>query len=385
MTRLPLFRSVPSRYLRNLLAEVGGLLVLILLAVEALYLADKTITHLFMDVLSNQLGLLFLLETLALAVPEIMGIGLPLALVIAVYMVLLRRRESGALVILSAAGLAPLVMPVFCLGLGLPAMMATGAVSGFAEPLAAHRLRERLLEGKFEVLRHGQLVPGQFLELSTGTYYRRPLTEDGTDLGADIFVFNQTSTDQEQIITATTVRLLFDTPSGAAVVHLTDPLLVGFSLRDDGTRVLSQRVSTAAMNYGPVLLERSTFGPRDELTRTMTLPELITAWQAGREAAGQAATEQMIGMAVAFLAPFFAGLALVASRGRMVWVALPFALGAVLAGGLTQAVLAGPIVLLGLWGAIWLLSGGTALLALVFAIAMMRGLPASIVPMRREL
>lgn len=381
MTTLPLFPSVPWRYLRNLLAEVGGLLALLLIVVEALYLADKTITHLLLDALSNQLGLSFLLETLALAMPEILGIGLPLALVIAIYLVLLRRREAGALVVLSAAGLTPGLLPAFCLGLGLPVMIATVALSGLVEPLAAHRLRERLLEGQFEALGNGQLIPGQFVELGAGTYYRHPLSADGLDMGAKVFAHFQTSEDQEQIMTSMALRLQFDTSSGAASLHLTDPHITGFSLADDGTRVYFQRIDTQAMSFGPISLERSVLGPRDQSTDTMTLPELLTAWHAEQEPAARAATEQMIGVAVAFLAPFLAGLALVASRGRMVWLALPFALGAVLAGGLTRAALAGQIVPLGLWGVIWLLSGGAALLALLFSIAMIRSLPASVAPM----
>ena len=379
------FRSVPWRYLRKLLAEIGGLLALLLLAVEALYLADKTITHLLLDALNNQLGLGFLLETLALAVPEILGIGLPLAVVIAVYLALLRRREAGDLVVLSAAGLSPVLLPVLCLGLGLPVIMASGALSGFVEPLAAHKLRERLLEGQYEALRSGELLPGQFRELGTSTYYRRPAAEGAGEALADIFVHDQPGPDREQTITATGLQLQFDAVTGVAGLNLTNPRIIGFVQNDEGQHVPSQRVDTAAMTFGPVMLERVAAGPRHQSTDTMTLPELISAWQAGENPAGQVATERMISVALAFLAPFFAGLALVVSRGRMVWLALPLALGAVLAGGLARATLAGAIVPLGLWGAVSLLGGGVALLALVFGVVMARGLPGSIAPMRRSM
>ena len=373
---------VPRRYMRNLLAEMAGMLALMLLAVEALYLADKTITHLLLDALRNQLGFGFLAETLALAVPEILGTGLPLALVIAVYLVLLRRREAGDLVILSAAGLSPALIPMLCLGLAMPAMVVSGALSGFAEPLAAHRLRERLVEAQFEALRSGELLSGQFMELGTSTYYRRPIAENGAFGAADIFVHNQPSADREQTISASALRLEFDLASDAASLQLTQPRIIGFTMGADGTHAPSMRMASQAVTFGPVLLERPKVRPRAQSIQTMTLPELVAAWQAGQRAAGQAATAQMIGMAVAFLAPFFAGLALVASRGRKVWLALPLALGTVLAGGMAQAGLASLIAPLAVWSTLWLLSGGVAVLALVFGVIIFRCLPASIAPMR---
>ncbi|MCL4675286.1 MAG: LptF/LptG family permease, partial [Pararhodobacter sp.] len=165
---------VPRRYLRALSVEVAGQMALMLLAVEALYLSDKMVTHLLFDALRNQLGVGFLIETLVLAAPEILSVGFPVAVVIAVYLALLRRREAGDFVILAAAGVAPRALIGFCLVMGLLALTVAGGLRGFVEPLAARHLATRLVEGRFEAVRQGQLTAGQFLTIDAATFYQQP-------------------------------------------------------------------------------------------------------------------------------------------------------------------------------------------------------------------
>ena len=372
----PRTARLPRRYLRVLGYEVIGQMALMLLAVEALYLSDKMVTHLLFDTLRNQLGLGFLAQTLVLASPEILSVGLPLAVVIAVYLALLRRREAGDLVILAAAGVPPRALIGFCLLLGLVAMTLAGGLRGFVEPLAARHLTQRLIEAQFEAVRQGQLIEGRFLSIGSTTFYQQPQDRDG----ARSFVFLRPNPDQEQVLTAARTRLILDTGAASGALDLEGARIIQFSRTEGQTRTAGLQIAVERMRLGPVRIDLPGAPGPGETLRTATLPEVVRDWFGGNAPAGQVALERVLGMALALTAPLIAGLALAATRGPLRLAALPVALGAVLGGGL--ALSPGAALLGGLPpGAALASVAGLALALVALASALMaRLLPGSVLP-----
>ncbi len=371
--------GTPWLYLRSIMVEVMQLMALILIAVVALYLSDKAITHLLFDALRYQTGILFLLETLGLAIPEILSIGFPLAVTIAVYLVLLRRREAGEFVTLSGVGLGPSALVALCFWLGVVACLVALVFRGYVEPVAAQRLSVRLVEGRTEFLQTGRLVEGQFVTVSGATYYHRPQRETAT--GAPVFVFYQPDTETEQIITAERVRLVLQHDGISDHLALDQPQIIGFTRGLGQNRFETLNVAVARMQLRPVPGLVPGLAPANPRPNAITLPELVTRWRAGSDRAGKETLERTLGVVLAFLAPFLAGLALAASRGRWMMVPLPAALGTVLGAGLVIEPLSGLLVTQGLM-AVMIVGFLATVLASALAFGTVRLVPESLLPQR---
>jgi hypothetical protein len=389
--------GLPRRYLVSFAVEVVRQMALMLLAVEALYLSDKMVTHLLFDALRNQLGVGFLVETLVLAAPEILSVGFPIAVVIAVYFALLRRREAGDFVILAGAGVAPRALVGFCLGLGLLALTLAGGLRGFIEPLAARQLATRLIEGRFEAVQQGQLTAGQFLTIGTTTFYQQPRTDGGPESGdagedagedaggARTFVFLAPSPDEEQVVTAARSRLNYTMGDEIGSLDLDGARVIAFTRGEGQERTPSVQIGVEHLRVGGVPIALPDAVARGGVTRGAMLPELVIRWLEGETDAGRATLERLLGMALAFVAPLLAGLGLVATRGRMRLGALPAAQGVVLGGGLGVAPAAEFLVGLGPAPAMAIALAATLAVALTVALVMGRLLPGSILPQRMHL
>jgi len=373
-------RSLPSRYLRALLRDILVFLLAMLLAVEALYLSDKVITHLLFDVMENRLGLSFLIETIILAVPEILAVGFPLAVLLAVYLALIRRREAGELVILAAAGLAPRALVVVALALALAVAVVWTPFRAFVEPMAAQHLTIRLVEGRIEAISSGSLSPGRFLQHGEVTFFQHPETA-GRPGG--VFAFVRQISGSEDVLTGGS--LILDYKPGATTTDLTlsSAQWLGFALAESGPRRReSHRLDVAHLSIASLALGSADIDAIRREPRTNTLPEVIRRWAAGDGLAGQVALERVLGVALAMLSPLIALLALAWSRGRGTLLALPAALGAVLGAGMALPPLALALLALGMAGAL----GAALALALVLIAALAwlsaRGLPRALLPER---
>jgi lipopolysaccharide export system permease protein len=359
-------------------------MALMLLAVEALYISDKMVTHLLFDALRNQLGVSYLLETLILAAPEILSVGFPVSVVLAVYLTLLRRREAGDFVILASAGVAPRVLIGFCMGLGILALIVAGGLRGFVEPVAAQHLAQRLIEGRSEAVRQGTLTAGQFLTTGTTTFYQQPRTAEN-DTGARTFVYLAPAPGQEQVVTAARMRLIYESGDDSGALELDGARIILFVRAEGQTRNIGAQIAVENMRLGPVPIEVPEAASFVAPTRMTTLPDLMSRWQGGDSEAGRAALERILGMALAFVAPLLAGLGLAATRGRMRLAALPAALGAVLGGGLAVPPLAGVLVGLGLAPALAAAAALPLIVALIATLIAARLLPGSVLPQRVQL
>lgn len=384
MRALSRYIGVPKRYLFSLAAEVIGLMALMLLAVEALYLSDKMVTHLLFDALRNQLGVGFLVETLVLAAPEILSVGFPISVVIAVYFALLRRREAGDFVTLAGAGVAPRVLTGFCLGLGLLALTLAGGLRGFVEPLAARQLAARLVDGRLEAIRQGQLTAGQFLTIGTTTFYQQPRRDEEAD-GARTFVFLNPTPDEEQVVTAARARLIYTTGDETGALELDGARIIVFTRTEGQAHTPGLRIGVEHLRIDSVPIDVLDTAAIGSAMRTATLPQLVRRWLEGDLTAGRTALERLLGMALAFVAPLLAGVALVATRGRLRLAALPAALGLMLVGGLGVA--PGAALLVGVAPGPAALTAMAAMLAVASTAALLMGrlLPGSTLPQRVQL
>lgn len=379
--RQPAVPRLPWRYLRSLLRELVLTIALMLLAVEALYLSDKLITHLLYDMLRNALGAGFLLETMLLAVPEIMSVGFPLAALIAIYLVLLRRRDAGDLVILAGGGVGPGVLVVLCLGLGGVTAATSIALRFHLEPLSARYLAQRLTEARFDAVRSGRLTEGQFLTLGSMTFYRHPQADP---TGGSVFAFLAQDGGIEQVVTAASLRLDYDPGGSSGALALESPLIVEFSRGEGQQRNQTIRVSLGTLQISPMALNLDEIALPPVRPNHATLRDLLRDWQQPQTPALHEMIRRVLGVAVAFLAPLLAGVALVATRGGLVFVALPLAMAVVLGGTLIQTPLAGILVALGP-AAVWVVSGSAALLALGLGLVIWRLTPGCLLPQQVRL
>ena len=74
---------MPGRYVGGLIRDIARITLGVLAGIEAIYLSDKVITHLLPTTLQNQAGFADLALLVLYATPEILFIGFPVALLIA--------------------------------------------------------------------------------------------------------------------------------------------------------------------------------------------------------------------------------------------------------------------------------------------------------------
>lgn len=376
------FIGPPRRYLWSLVRDLGAQTGLMLLAVEALYLSDKVITHLIFDTVRNQLGIAFLAETLVLAVPEILGTGFPLAVLIAVYVTLLRRRDAGEFMILSGAGLGPGALVLTLAALGLAVVVLWGPFRAFVEPLAARQLSIRLVEGRYEAIKRGSLSEGQFLQLSAATFYQQRAPEGAAAGSGAVFVYLTPAPGNELVATAKALRVDYTPGAPSATMDLTDAQILGLLRGAGQTRRQSHHLEVDRLQLSDVALETVDTAALLVRPRSTTMPALTARWRTGDLAAGQAAMQRWLGIGLAALTPLMAGLALAMTRGRLRLLALPGGLGAVLGAGLAIPPLAS--AMLGLGPVLAPAMAGTGLVAIAAAIAaaVNRQVPGALLPQR---
>lgn len=377
--------GLPRLYMIALGREIIVSMALMLLAVEAIYLSNKMVTHLLFDTLRNQLGIVFLIETLVLAAPEILSVGFPLATIIAVYLALLRRREAGDLLILSGAGVSPWTLIGLSVVLGLLALTIAFGLRGFVEPLASRHLALRVVEGQFEAARQGRLNTGQFLTIGNTTLYQHP--EASSDpAAAQNFLFQTITQTEEWVITATGSRLVDAPDFDNRFLELEEPQIIGFTRSDAQTYEVGATVAVDQMQIGPILIDLPDASAIGGGARNELITELVRRWlNEGDAASGQVLLERLLSMVLAFLAPLGASLALALTRGPMRLLAFPGALGAVLGGGLAIGPASEQLVGLGPGSALAWTASFVTVVGAGAALLTARLIPASVLPQRVQI
>ena len=331
--------GISPTYMRRLLADLGWFLLIVLLGIEALFITDKLLTSLLLVALEHGLGADFLLRTALSALPEILFLGIPLAVGIAVYFVLLQRREAGDFVILSQVGFAPGSILGLTLSLGAFALALSIVIGGGIRPHAEHKLHQSLHEGRFAVLSSGDFGGRTQLDFDGATIiFHRDLA---SQQDARVFIHRSSSAQELQIITARDSQLTFPAPGADGQLRLSLAEIAEFETSGrDGPRLKLSMAAEQVLITGDTLVIPA-FRQRQLHASTMTLQELILRGPDRYQAETQTILRIAMGGALALLSPLIAACALGMTRGRLALLAGPAGVGLVLVGGFAVAPLSG--------------------------------------------
>lgn len=323
-------------YLRSLLRQMGMILVLCIIGIEALFISDKILTNLLFVALEHGLGPGFLMRGAMLALPEILFLGLPLGIAIAVYIVLLQRREAGDFVILAQMGMSPVQIVTLCALLGTASFLLAIASGGVVRPHAEHELQKSLHEARYVAFTTGQTGARNIIrfEETTFIFHRDP----GPDASARVFIHRPAGEDEDQIITARDSLVLFRTEDTDGIVSLSDAEIHDFAIGEEIE--LRRSIMSSSVRVGADTLVIPAFRDRLSHYQTMTFTELLTPERRDNSAARETVLQILLAAVVAFLAPGLAALAMAMTRGTFALLAGPVAVAAIFAGGFSVEPLA---------------------------------------------
>jgi len=165
------WRPVSYRYLSGFLINIGAVVLIVLVTVEALFLSDIIISRVLAKLLPLGIDMTTILKVTLFAIPSGLFIALPTAILIGVYLVLLRRREDQEFIV--SAGFGYGLKPLLAMGLfiGLIGAGLSIALSGFVEPLARYQLKTTMAAAVHQAIRSGELEAGRFYSVGDSTLF----------------------------------------------------------------------------------------------------------------------------------------------------------------------------------------------------------------------
>ncbi len=355
--------GISPTYLRRLLADMGWFLLIVMLGIEALFITDKLLTSLLLVAMEHGLGTDFLFRAALFALPEILFLGIPLAVGIAVYFVLLQRREAGDFVILSQVGFAPASILGLTALLGILALGLSIVIGGGIRPHAEHRLELSLHEGRYAVLSTGNFGGRTQLHFDGATiiFHRDLVSQED----ARVFIHRQSSAREQQITTARDSQVTFPAPGAEGQLRLSFAEISEFATTGpDGPELKLSLAAEQVLVSGDTLVIPA-FRKRQHHAPTMTLQELLLRGPDRTQAETETILRIAMGGVLALLAPLIAACALGLTRGRLVLLAGPAGVGLILAGGFVVAPLSGWLSFLALGPGLALVFGTALALALM--------------------
>lgn len=185
-----------------------------LAALALLALLTQSLQTLDLIVENRQSALTFLKIT-GLALPQLIGIILPLAVFMAALYALNRMNSDSEIIVAKAAGASPWQIGSPLVRLGVMAMIAHLIITLVIQPLSFREMRQEVLKVRTDLA--SQLVqPGEFVTPARGlTVYARDLSPGG-EL-ADIIIYD--ARDVDDIIThMAKTGVVQRTPAGAALL-----------------------------------------------------------------------------------------------------------------------------------------------------------------------
>lgn len=363
--------AISATYRRDLRKDIARLFLLFLLGIEAIYLSDKFLTDLLLAAIDYGHGAGFLLGSILLAMPEILAQGLPLALTMTVFLVFLQRREAGDFVVLAPVGFSPHSLIGYCLGLGSLGAVFALVVGGMVAPLAEYRLGLLLHQARYAVLTSANPGIRNVIDFNGATIlFHRLAAED--DTSARVFLYMPLENGEMQVITARDSHLQFDLAGQEGTLLLGDAQIMTFSTGTAPDPKLDVVMQAKRMDYRASALVVPAYPDRLAAPSTLTLAELLAQPRGQERPAQEAALKIILGAVLTFLSPLVAVAAMGLTRGAMILIAGPAAVGLILAGGFANAPLSGWLARLGLWESIGLGLGGGLLLAMALTLALLR-------------
>jgi lipopolysaccharide export system permease protein len=257
-----------SRYLLRLLAK--PLAATLLLVLPALLL--ERLLRLFNLLVGTGSPAASIVELLLYLIPHYLGLAMPAALFLAVYVVVARLSQDHELDALQASGfsLARLSWPFLAVGL-LCAALGVG-LYGYVQPLSRYSYR-----AAFHALTNAgwnaTLIPGEFVQIGhrLTVYVERRDAADGLLRG--VFLHQRREDGGEVLTTAATGRLLVSATDSELLVELEDGQQITLS---PGGEASTLRFTNSAQSR-PFVRRLPIFRLRGVDEREMTMHELWAA------------------------------------------------------------------------------------------------------------
>ncbi len=329
---------MPRLYVGKFLTRVLVQGALVVLLIEAIFMAEK-----LNDVLRSALAQNASFETifllLLLRAPEVFGLAIPLALLIAVYRVTLRFREDRELLILSGMGVGTVQFVWLAVGVGLAAQVLSLFISGVVSPAAAFGQRQLLFDAHYTALRGG-ISTGQFYGFGQYTVF----AGSNTASNARRLFLHRAVGEDEQVVIANQASLEGPRDDGTMTLHLQDFTSTWFpSLASEAARPGS---APCAQCSGVMSFEPSSNTRVGNLTQELEVNELFAFDPRGSQPSERTFLD-LLGMGssavhphsrdayelgrrvsrslLCLLAPLIAGMAIVFTDRRTHVAALPIA------------------------------------------------------------
>jgi len=226
-------RPVSLRYLASLSADIFKIAAIVLITIEALFLSDVIVSRVLPELLSLDAGIANIALVVLYSVPNGLFIALPTALLVGVYIVVLRRRENQEFKIFAGFGYGSRALNMTAVAMGFTGAVLSLALSGFVEPAARFHLATTLEGVAHQAIRDGDLTSGRFYQVGDTTVYAA--SGHGNEIPGDVFLHQKRSEDVARVIVA---RRLF-TPQAGEQNHL-GLLLNNVSIYEFSDRVGSQ-------------------------------------------------------------------------------------------------------------------------------------------------
>ena len=327
---VPISVKIPSVYARRYLLGIGLQLVVILLFVEAILLAEK-LNDVLRAALDRQAHFSDILLLLLYTAPAVFDLALPLALMIAVYRIVLRRREDRELLVLSGAGIGSARFVWWAMTIGIAAQLISLIVSGVIQPRVKFAERSLLFAAQYQALRGG-IAPGQFYFFGKNTVYASRQERKSLDRPLFIFQRNVNDNNSDRVIDADHARLVGPDSDGNLTLRLRDFTTLDYDYGQGDGRSTVQSGSTRIGQYDQELTldQLLRFEPRGSKIGEWTSLELVKASLASEKTDVSQVTEiarRLARSLLCLMAPLIAGLALAFTNRATRSFALPAACG----------------------------------------------------------
>lgn len=334
----------PSLYIGRLFVRTLLEICLLAALIEGIYLSERSISILKL-IIDEPIGIANFVPLLAWTAPEV-HLALPIAVLIAVYRVILRCREQLEFIALASGGQSTFPLIGSTTVVALLALLFSLFVSGFVYPYSKYALRRDVDDVRYQALRAGS-TPGQFMFFPNYSIYIFPADEGQTN--RQLFVKQIVDDQSYRIINADRTELIPGPLPGWMRIRLVGVTVNNFPNSDElwtgstqeraaalpdnlcntcGDRVKSLRTVSLMKNLDINNLVH--FEPRGVVLDEWTTPELIGLAAAPNDRATDPqasieATRRFARGLLCFLAPFLAWLTLTYTTRRSLAFALPVA------------------------------------------------------------
>ncbi|MEQ8737052.1 MAG: LptF/LptG family permease, partial [Hoeflea sp.] len=199
-TRLDGNRSVSNRSLTGLAAELGKIALIVLATIEAVFLCDIIVSRFMPELMALGASLPVIALVVVYSIPNGLFIALPTALLIAVYVVVLRRRENNEFGVFAGLGYSHRILSIGAVMIGLTGAIISLVLSGFVEPPARFLLASTLEQITYKAVRDGELASGRFYQIGDTTFYAT--SGRMNEVAGDVFLYQKSSEDTGRVIVA---------------------------------------------------------------------------------------------------------------------------------------------------------------------------------------